>query len=216
MERQAREDRVIVFGRDGGALRMRGQATHSLQLDEDPPRQVRANPQTQRLDRAVGIAGFWNIVAVAIIPEAVELKRHLVIRIDQREIAELRIELQFDRRPDRAVAGHLAVIKSPAEAGTAEKELLAWRQNVGRILPAYRSFQRRIHLPDRKEILYAGNLGALLQELGIASDPDRTGSGKTAAHSEAQRICRRAIQKPAVLIVDGATQPPDQEIAAGA
>src|SRR5690242_11028516 len=130
MERQAHESRVVVFRRDGSALRLRGQATHPLQLNEEPPRQVRANSQTQRLDRTVGIAGFRNVVAVAIIPEAVELKRKLIIRIDQGEIVELRIELQFERRPDRAVAGHLAIVKSPAEAGAAEEKLFTRRQNV--------------------------------------------------------------------------------------
>src|SRR6266851_7760896 len=107
----------------------------------------------------------WDqVVSAAVIEKPVELHVEAPVRTQQRRARPTGIELQLDRRADRAVARDLAGEKAAAEARAAEQVLLARRQDVVAELTADRDLQRRPNVADRDEALDAGKLAGHLRE----------------------------------------------------
>src|SRR5260370_36288124 len=103
----------------------------------------------------------WDqVVSAAVIEKPVELHVEAPVRAQQRRARPAGIELQFDRRADRAVARGLAGEKAAAETRAAEQVLLARRQDVVGELTAERDLQRGPNVDHRNEALSPGELAS--------------------------------------------------------
>src|SRR5260370_7177519 len=97
----------------------------------------------------------WDqVVSAAVIEKPVELHVEAPVRAQQRRARPAGIELQFDRRADRAVARGLAGEKAAAETRAAEQVLLARRQDVVADLTPDRDLQPEPNLAHRTKPLH--------------------------------------------------------------